>query len=62
MNLDTVGLLLVTMILAAHLIVAVSGGLSAVLVNDVVCVMFTPIVLGVVRRGAASASRRSARG
>jgi Na+/H+ antiporter NhaD/arsenite permease-like protein len=30
-------------------LVAVSGGLSAVLVNDVVCVMFTPIVVGVVR-------------
>lgn len=30
-------------------LVAVAGGLSAVLVNDVVCVMCTPIVLGVVR-------------
>jgi Na+/H+ antiporter NhaD/arsenite permease-like protein len=30
-------------------IVAVAGGLSAVLVNDVVCVMMTPIVVGIVR-------------
>jgi Na+/H+ antiporter NhaD/arsenite permease-like protein len=30
-------------------LVLVAGGLSALLVNDVVCVMFTPIVLAVVR-------------
>ncbi|MBI4511530.1 MAG: anion transporter [Deltaproteobacteria bacterium] len=72
-NLDTIGLLLGVMIIAAYLmeakffrytawwvltrarssrsllwaLVFVAGGLSALLVNDTICLMFTPLVLAV---------------